>query len=62
MTHSLLLAIALMLLLEGIGPMLLPGRWQRLMAQLASLPPSMIQRYGGILVVAGTVMLLFVAR
>jgi len=61
MSHSVLLAIALMLLLEGIGPMLLPKQWQRLMALLAVQPPALIQRYGGMLVVAGAILLLFIA-
>lgn len=53
------MALGLMMLLEGLGPMVMPEKWQRLMAMLASQPPALIQRYGGILVVAGAMLLLF---
>lgn len=54
-----LLALAMMLVLEGIGPMLFPNRWQGFLKQLAEMPGASIQTYGGVLVTIGLVLLYF---
>ncbi|QHM78009.1 hypothetical protein C7M52_04040 [Mixta theicola] len=49
------MALALVLVLEGLGPMLWPRLWRRMIATLTQLPDRLLQRFGGGLVVAGAV-------
>ncbi|ECT9341604.1 DUF2065 family protein [Salmonella enterica subsp. enterica serovar Typhimurium] len=51
MNSTIWLALALVLVLEGLGPMLYPGAW----SALAQLPENVLRRFGGGLVVAGVV-------
>ena len=59
MTDSLLIAIALVLVLEGIGPMLLPVKWKSYIIQLARLPIEQLRTVGGVMVTIGLVSLYF---
>lgn len=52
---SLWLALAILLVLEGIGPMLFPKKWRAYLQSISELPPSQIQMMGGIFVVVGVV-------
>jgi hypothetical protein len=45
----------LVLIVEGLGPMLFPRIWRRMIATMAQLPDGVLRRYGGGLVVAGLV-------
>jgi uncharacterized protein YjeT (DUF2065 family) len=48
-----LLALGLMLVLEGLLPMLAPARWRRLFAQLLQLQDGQIRFFGLWMVLAG---------
>lgn len=57
MSEALWLAIGLMLLFEGIGPLLYPNRWANFMKNLAEEDPLVLRRIGGILCVVGAVII-----
>ncbi|MBO2644085.1 DUF2065 domain-containing protein [Shewanella algae] len=54
----LLMALGLVMILEGVGPLLFPNRWRRYLLEVASQPTVIMQRLGGVLVVAGIVILI----
>ena len=54
-----LTGFAIFLLLEGLGPLLFPKRWQRFLQQLAEQPPQQLRTIGGVMVTVGLVSLLF---
>ncbi len=60
MNSTIWLALALVLVLEGLGPMLYPRAWRRMIATMSQLPDNILRRFGGGLVVAGIVGLLHV--
>ncbi|SUI93531.1 Uncharacterized protein conserved in bacteria (DUF2065) [Shewanella morhuae] len=51
-----MLAVALVLILEGAGPLLFPNKWRRYLNELSQQNQHVIQRFGGILVTVGIVM------
>lgn len=53
--QELLLAFALFLILEGIGPLLFPNKWQKFIQQLANQAPNQLRQMGGVMVVIGLV-------
>lgn len=53
MLEDLLLAFALVMILEGLLPALNPGSRRRAMGQLAALPDHVIRRFGIAMIVAG---------
>lgn len=55
MTHSIWLALGLVLIAEGIGPLIAPGGWRKMVTQLSRQPDNDLRRIGGCLVVAGAV-------
>lgn len=55
MNSTIWLALALVLVLEGLGPMLYPRLWRRMIASLTMMPDNILRRFGGGLVVAGVV-------
>ena len=55
MNSTILLALALVLVLEGLGPMIYPKSWRKMILALANLPDPVLRRFGGALVVAGFV-------
>ncbi|WP_407331996.1 DUF2065 domain-containing protein [Enterovibrio sp. 27052020O] len=55
MGKELLLAAGLVLVVEGLGPMLIPNRWRNMVKEMSQLPDSSLRRIGGCLVVAGVV-------
>lgn len=57
MSDALWLALGLVLLLEGLMPLLFPNQWQKVLQSLAQQPASQLRRIGGALVVAGLVIL-----
>ncbi|MBN7819240.1 DUF2065 family protein [Bowmanella sp. Y26] len=59
MTDTLWIALALVLIVEGIGPLLFPNRWQNFMHQLASQAPQQLRTMGGTMVTIGLVALYF---
>ncbi|MGL5285271.1 hypothetical protein SAMN05880558_11570 [Aeromonas sp. RU39B] len=54
---AILLGFALLLVFEGLGPLLAPRLWQQLLAQISQLDPQQLRRLGGCLVVSGVVIL-----
>lgn len=57
MLTSILAGLGLLLLFEGLGPLLVPKVWQQMLRLLSELPPEQLRRIGGSLVVAGLVIL-----
>jgi uncharacterized protein YjeT (DUF2065 family) len=62
MNSTIWLALALVLVLEGLGPMLYPKLWRRMILSFTQLPESMLRRFGGGLVVAGIVIYYMLSR
>ncbi|WP_149507394.1 DUF2065 domain-containing protein [Escherichia albertii] len=55
MNSTIWLALALVLVLEGLGPMLYPQAWKKMISVMTNLPDNILRRFGGGLVVAGVV-------
>ncbi len=55
MSDSIWLAIGLVLIVEGIGPLIAPNGWRSMVAQLSEQPDNQLRCIGGCLVVAGAV-------
>jgi uncharacterized protein YjeT (DUF2065 family) len=52
----LILAFALMLIFEGIGPLLFPNRWRAYMTRLSNENPQVVRQLGVVLVAAGALL------
>ena len=61
LSESLLLALGLMLILEGLMPMLSPLRWRSLFEQLLKLQDGQIRFFGLVMVIAGLILLWWVS-
>ena len=59
MTDTLLIAFALVFIVEGVGPMLFPNKWQSYIRQIAEQPTNQLRSMGGVLVTIGVVCLFF---
>jgi hypothetical protein len=57
MLTSILMGLGLLLMFEGLGPLLMPKAWQQMLRLLSDQPPEQLRRIGGSLVVAGVVIL-----
>ncbi len=57
MLTAILIGVGLLLLFEGLGPLLAPRVWQRMLRLMSDQPPEQLRRIGGCLVVAGAVIL-----
>ncbi|KHE00698.1 membrane protein [Pantoea stewartii] len=55
MNVNIWMALALVLVLEGLGPMFMPRLWRRVVLSITQLPDRLLHRFGGGLVVAGVV-------
>ncbi|WP_312183855.1 DUF2065 domain-containing protein [Pantoea sp. CTOTU46764] len=53
MNSTIWMALALVLVLEGLGPMFMPRAWRRMILAMTQLPDRLLHRFGGGLVVAG---------
>ncbi len=53
------IALALVLIIEGIGPMLFPEKWKQYIHQLSAQPSEQLRTIGGVLVTIGVVSLMF---
>lgn len=58
MTHSLLVAFALMLVLEGLVPFLAPGAWRETFRRLIQMSDGQIRFIGLTSMLAGLVLLM----
>ncbi|MBW3697523.1 DUF2065 domain-containing protein [Vibrio sp. T187] len=61
MSNSIWLAIGLVLIVEGIGPLIAPKGWREMMSQLSQQPDNQLRRIGGCLVVSGLVIAVMVS-
>ncbi|MGY2574302.1 DUF2065 domain-containing protein [Vibrio sp. C8] len=61
MSNSLWMALGLVLVVEGLGPLIAPNGWRQMVAQLSEQPDNQLRRLGGCLVVAGTVIAYYFA-
>ncbi|GAA3549585.1 DUF2065 domain-containing protein [Zobellella aerophila] len=57
--QHLMLALALVLIIEGLGPLLFPHDWRRLLNLLANTEPALLRRIGGGLAAAGAAIFYF---
>ncbi|MGV3345917.1 DUF2065 domain-containing protein [Enterobacteriaceae bacterium LUAb1] len=55
MSTTVWLALALVLIIEGMGPMFFPRIWRRIILSMAQQPDHLLRRFGGGLAVAGLV-------
>lgn len=62
MSDTFWLAIALLLVFEGLGPMLFPNRWQRVVRQISQQSAQQLRTMGGVMVVIGLVLLWFLNK
>ncbi|KXI21594.1 DUF2065 domain-containing protein [Photobacterium sanguinicancri] len=53
MSDAIWLALGLVLVFEGLGPLLAPRGWRDMVGQLAQQDDNSLRRIGGCLVVAG---------
>ncbi|EEX67698.1 DUF2065 domain-containing protein [Vibrio metoecus] len=62
MSQTLWVALGLVLIVEGLGPLLAPRGWRQMVTQLSQQPDNQLRRIGGCLVVAGAVIAYVFAR
>jgi uncharacterized protein YjeT (DUF2065 family) len=55
MSEAIWIALGLVLIVEGLGPLLVPTRWRAMIVEMVRQPDSQLRRIGGCLVVAGAV-------
>ncbi|WP_252732343.1 DUF2065 domain-containing protein [Paraglaciecola arctica] len=53
------MAMALVLIIEGLGPMLFANKWQRYLSQISQQPVNQLRSLGGVLVTIGVVSLIY---
>ncbi|EDQ01939.1 conserved protein of unknown function [Shewanella benthica] len=53
-----MLALGIVLVIEGIGPLLFPNRWKAYLKDISNQNQQLLQRLGGGLVTAGIVLLI----
>ncbi|MCF1426502.1 MAG: DUF2065 domain-containing protein [Shewanella sp.] len=53
-----MLALGLVMLIEGLGPAFFPAKWQTYLIELAKLDQNLIRRIGGSLVTAGVILMI----
>ncbi|WED26940.1 DUF2065 domain-containing protein [Vibrio sp. DW001] len=61
MSNSIWVALGLVLVVEGIGPLLAPRGWRSMVAQLSEQSDNQLRRIGGCLVVTGAVIAFMVS-
>jgi uncharacterized protein len=55
--QTFLIAFAIVLVIEGIGPLLFPNRWQMFLKHIAQQETNQLRRIGGVLVTIGVISL-----
>ncbi|SNC58685.1 DUF2065 domain-containing protein [Sodalis endosymbiont of Henestaris halophilus] len=61
MNPTIWMTLGLLLVLEGLGPMLFPTFWRKVIGSLVNLPDTLLRRFGGGLVVAGSIIYYYTA-
>lgn len=51
-------ALGLVLIIEGVGPLLFPNKWKKYLIELSTQNQNVLRRLGGSLVTAGVVLLI----
>ncbi|WP_373277981.1 DUF2065 domain-containing protein [Ferrimonas marina] len=51
-----MLVIAGVLVIEGLGPLLFPRQWKKMLTELFQLETPVLRRFGGAMVTAGLVL------
>lgn len=62
MNRTVWMALGLVLVFEGLGPVLYPQLWRRMILAMANMPDGLLRRVGGGLVVAGAVIYYMLSR
>jgi uncharacterized protein YjeT (DUF2065 family) len=52
-------ALALVLIIEGVGPLFFPQKWRLYLQQVSQLPENQLRQVGGVLVVVGVISLFY---
>jgi len=52
-------ALALVLIIEGVGPLFFPQKWRSYLLQVSQLPANQLRQVGGVLVVVGVISLFY---
>ncbi|MCW8107998.1 DUF2065 domain-containing protein [Alteromonas ponticola] len=52
-------ALAIVCIIEGLGPLLIPNRWRLYLLEISQQPTNHLRQIGGALVVIGTISLFF---
>ena len=55
----LLPACALVLIIEGLGPLLFPNKWRNYLLQIGQQPSNQLRQIGGALVIIGVLLFLY---
>lgn len=55
MGNELWLAVGLLLILEGLGPMLIPEKWRNTLKEITLISSKTLRRVGGCFVITGIV-------
>lgn len=53
-----MLALGLVFIIEGVGPLLFPNRWRNYIQEISKQNQQFLQRVGGVLVTVGCVILI----
>ncbi|HFM5387615.1 TPA: DUF2065 domain-containing protein [Escherichia coli] len=59
MNSTIWLALALVLVLEGLGPMLYPKAWKKMISAMTNLPDNILRRFGVLLFYHGSLLPVF---
>jgi uncharacterized protein YjeT (DUF2065 family) len=62
MSSAVWIAVALLLLLEGLPLLLSPSRWREVVRRLSSLADGQLRFFGLVMVIIGSALLLYNAR
>lgn len=57
-----LIAIGIVLIIEGLGPLCVPKAWRGMLAQLSEQDDNQLRRLGGSFVVAGIVIIIMLTQ
>lgn len=56
------IALALVLVIEGLGPMLFPNKWRNYLQSFSEQPIEQLRTIGGVMVVLGLVSLWYLSQ
>lgn len=59
MSMTIFIALAVVMIIEGLGPLLFPVKWKSYLMQVSAQPADQLRTVGGVLVTIGVVSLFF---